>query len=79
MIRTLAPSGSPIQIDELVACLGSGDAAMARLDVAVRARLGVKHAFFFANGRGAMTLLLRELARKKNQPSKNVVILPSYT
>ena len=78
-MRTLPPSGSPIQAGDLLACWSSSDDPVGQLSTAIRERFGVKHTFFAANGRGAMTLLLTALAQRETRPEKQYVVLPSYT
>ena len=80
MIRTLAPSGSPIRLREMLSCLAeSGPESVEVLRRSICAKLGVRYAFLFANGRGAMTFLMKSLLAASEQPKRNTVILPSYT
>lgn len=79
-MRTLAPSGSPIRLRELLACATAvGKPAADTLRQALCAELGVKHAFLMANGRGAMSLLLRSLASQQADRERRYVVVPSYT
>lgn len=79
-MRTLAPSGSPIRPSELLACLTAvGKPSADNLRRALCAKLEVKHAFLMANGRGAMSLLLRNLADQQTDRERRYVVIPSYT
>jgi perosamine synthetase len=48
------------------------------LSAHVQARFGVGHAMFTSTGRAGMTLLLQAL-RRLSEPSRNEVLVPSYT
>jgi len=79
-MRTLAPSGSPIRLRELLACVTAiGKPSADTLRRALCTELGVKHAFLMANGRGAMSLLLRSLASLQPDRERRYVVVPSYT
>ncbi|MEQ8205261.1 MAG: DegT/DnrJ/EryC1/StrS family aminotransferase [Woeseia sp.] len=79
-MRTLAPSGSPIRLRELLACVTAvGKPSADTLRRALCAELGVKHAFLMANGRGAMSLLLRNLADQQTDRERRYVVVPAYT
>ncbi len=80
MIRTLAPSGSPIRLRDLLSCVShAGADSSETLRRSIRETLGVRHAFLFANGRGAMVLLLQSLLEASEQSKRKTVILPSFT
>lgn len=51
----------------------------ARLTSQICAALGVKHAFLFSNGRGAVSFLLRCMAQERTDRRRNAVVIPSYT
>ena len=80
MIRTLAPSGSPIRLRDLLSCVPqSGADSSETLRRSICETLGVRHAFLFANGRGAMVLLMQSLLEASKQGKRTTVILPSFT
>ena len=80
MNRTLAPSGSPIHLRDLFDCiLQIGQDSASGLRTNICTSLGVKEAFLFANGRGAMSFLLQCMAKERNEPRRDLVVVPSYT
>ena len=80
MFRTLAPSGSPIHLRELLGCIMQmGHDSTDRLKALICESLGSENAFLFANGRGAMSFLLQCMVKEREGDHKNVVVVPSYT
>ncbi len=79
-MRYLAPSGAPIGVGDLVRWAGQALAAdpQNELSALLQTRFGVRHAMFTSTGRAGMTLLLRALSRLAG-PSRNEVVVPSYT
>jgi perosamine synthetase len=80
-LRFVAPAGAPIQLMDLAKAAGlslSSRDVVARLRDDVRRRFGVRHVYLTSTGRAGMTILLRAL-RRKADPHRNQVILPSYT
>lgn len=80
--RHIAPSGTPIGFPAL---LGAGlDQLSARdagpqLRAAIQARYGVRHCLTVSSGRAALALIFRTLARLRNDPQRNEIIVPGYT
>ncbi len=80
-LRHLAPAGAPIRAGDLVrwAALDLPGRNVARdLRERVCERFEVRHAFLFATGRAALTVLLRAFRRLAGN-ERDEVILPSYT
>ena len=80
MFRTLAPSGSPIHLRELIGCfMRIGRDSTSTLKALICESLKTKDVFLFANGRGAMSFLLQCMAKERDDNHKDVVVVPSYT
>lgn len=79
--RYVAPAGAPIGVADLarwVARLLSGENVSAGLAEALKARLGVRHAFLTSTGRAGLTVLLQAM-RHQAPPERNEVVVPAYT
>lgn len=80
--RHIAPAGTPIRFSTLI---GAGvDALRGRdatqeLAAAIQSRYGVQHCFTLSSGRAALALIFRTLARLRNDPRRNEIIVPGYT
>ena len=80
--RHIAPAGTPSGAATL---LGAGvDGLLGRdaetaLTEAIRSRYGVRHCMTLSSGRAALTLILRTLARLRNDPRRNQIVVPGYT
>ncbi|MDB4516669.1 DegT/DnrJ/EryC1/StrS family aminotransferase [Crocinitomicaceae bacterium] len=82
MLRTLAPSGSPIKLSELAAwllTLARGQDKSEELLEAFRNTFGVKHCLLFSTGRAAMCFLFRCLHKYCDNSQRNEVVIPGYT
>ena len=82
MLRTLAPSGSPIKPSELAGWLSTlvrGQDKSGELLEAVRNTFGVKHCLLFSTGRAAMCFLFRCLDKSCNDNQRDEVVVPGYT
>jgi perosamine synthetase len=81
MFRHVAPAGTPMRTVDLLRWASAGvagrDVAEA-LATAIEARFDVRHAYLTGTGRAGMTLLLKAM-RRLAPPTRNQVILPSYT
>jgi perosamine synthetase len=77
----VAPAGTPMGTLDLLrwasATMTGRDVAES-LTAAIQARFDVRHAYLTSTGRAGMTLLLRAM-RRLAPPTRNQVILPSYT
>ena len=82
MLRTLAPSGSPIRLSELttwLSTLAGGQDKSEELLEAVRNTFGVKHCLFFSTGRAAMCFLFQRLHKFCSNVHRDEVVVPGYT
>jgi dTDP-4-amino-4,6-dideoxygalactose transaminase len=79
-MRYVAPAGAPIRLSDLARwamVLASTPDPAATLEQGIRDRFGVRRSFLTSTGRAGMTVLLR--AMKQLSPSRDEVVLPSYT
>lgn len=80
--RHIAPAGTPISASVLI---GAGfDQLMGRdaetaLATAIRSRYDIKHCLAISSGRAALALIIQALARLKNDPDRDEIIVPGYT
>lgn len=78
----VAPAGTPISNPDLAfwfTHLFSKQQYPQALQQAVCQKFKVKHCLLMSSGRAAMSLLMPALARLKNDPSRNEIIVPGYT
>jgi perosamine synthetase len=73
--RLVAPAGAPVPVRAILRAALASPAARAP-DETLRARLGVKHAFFLSSGRAALTALLQVMGRGSQ---RREVVIPAYT
>ena len=80
--RHIAPAGTPIGVPALLGAaldqLSARDTGPA-LQAAIQARYGVRHCLTVSSGRAALALIFRTLARLRNDPHRNEIIVPGYT
>ncbi|TVP45998.1 MAG: hypothetical protein EA350_08065 [Gemmatimonadales bacterium] len=84
-LRTLPPAGTPIRAAEvarwaaraLSPSLGPSLRARSAFEEGVRQRFEVPHVLMMSSGRGLLSLLLEELARRR--PGRMEVAIPGYT
>ena len=80
--RHIAPSGTPIDLSALIGAgldqLAGRDTEPA-LTAAIQARYGVRHCLTVSSGRAALTVIFRTLARLRDDPRRNEIIVPGYT
>lgn len=80
--RHIAPAGTPIRFSTLIGAgldhLFGRDATQ-ELTTAIQARYGVQHCLTASSGRAALALVFRTLARLRNDPQRNEIIVPGYT
>jgi len=80
MFRSLAPSGVPIKLTDILAgvcALLSGEQALARFNQQVCQYFGVRHAVTVSSGRAGLSLLFRAL--QKQHPGRSEVLIPAFT
>jgi len=84
-LRTLPPAGTPIRPGEvarwaaraLAPSAGPARRSRAAFEEGVRTRFGRPHVLMMSSGRGLLSILLEEVARRR--PDRDEVVIPGYT
>lgn len=80
-MRTLAPSGTPITLNDLgswALSLASRSRTLDEFSALLCERFGVKHCFFVSSGRAALCVLF-SVFKEMDGGRRDEVVLPSYT
>lgn len=81
MVKSIAPSGSPIYLREiLVALKGILRSQLRPLEFreSIQRFLGVKYVFLISSGRAGFTIILKALSQLADK-NRNTVVIPAYT